>query len=693
MNLELFEALNTVYTYQVAGQDNGVNTSWVFDNGTQKLGLKMSAIKPGALKKYKPAERIAQFFLFRVSDTGKTGGAPKTIFKPLQTISTLAHILAVQCEENRLNGFVVRFPKEMDGSNLINLMQRVLNKTSKIKYEQKGFYTFDGLQYGYAMFVRQGRDVNETLFGNIWSKYLVHQDVLEYAASFTMNSVELKKVQKKAELVSGIVRALDSQNIRMGIPAKIDFTEIAGGRDTPESVAAFTKDNKTVYHSDKNIDAYAEFDEPYDTLTTFDSSISDMFSRSDRVRNTQYDDTTFEPDAAQEEWRQKFARERITAASIANGSALDFIEEWTAEGIANDWIIPFQKHGEADMGPTVASIAKAYIDAISYRIANHYELTEKSYVNGQANREAVSGYTGLDYVQMNAILLHGINNEDDADQSAMRKIVALDKAFEETGVILPKGIDLYRGMMMDVDVLLDTMKGKAFHFRTFISTSLRPNMSLYAFSGDLFKVIQNKFGDSYDKENDIPIRARGYDSTQDFEADLEKNYNPNDVNANKVASKAYMSMIIHDAHKVPVIVPGYTSQYPKECEVILSRGTTMRLNDANITRDKEEYGMFTIHGVLDMSILGSNEVKLNEVYDGDHFMETGQLKKMGFSSFAEARKVKKATPAENITKFFSKALTAQSRHNGNTILTRKEREEQARLVSKFGGQLLTKDDM
>ena len=692
-SLELFEALNTVYAYQTAGQDNGVNTSWVFDNGTQKLGVKMAAIKPGALKKYKPAERIAQFFLFRVTDTGKTGGAPKTIFKPLQTISTLANILSVQCEEHKLNAFVVRFPKEMDGSNLINLMQRVLNKASARKYEQKGFYSFDGMQYSYAIFVRQGKDVTETVFGSVWNKYLVHQDVLEYAASFTMNNVELKKVQKKAEMVSGIVRALDSQNIRMGIPPKVDILDIAGGKDTPDSVADFNKNNKSVYQSDKHIDAYSDFDEGYEEIATFDNDIANMFSRTEVVNRTQYDDTTFEKDENQEAWRQKFVSKRLTAASIANGSALDFIENWVSEGIANQWVKPFKKDGEVDMGPTVAAITKGYIDAISYRIADRYESMEKFYVNGTENREAVAGYTGLDYIEMNNVLLKGINMDDDQDARATRKIVKLDKAFESTGVRLPEGADLYRGMMMDVDVLMDTLHGKAFHFRTFISTSLRPNMSLYAFSGDLFKVIQNKYGRNFDNENDIPIRARAYSDTQDLAADISKDFKPEDTNANKVSSKAYMSMVIHDAHKVPVIVPGRTSQYPKECEVILSRGTTMRLNDSLITRDKEEYGMYTIHGVLDMSILGSNEVKLNEVYDGDHFVQTGELKKMGFSSFMEARQPKKATKAQNTVKFFSKAIEAQSRANGNTILTSKEKEERARLASKFGGQLLTKDDV
>lgn len=692
MNQELFEALNTVYAYQTAGQDNGVNTSWVFDNGTQKLGVKMAAIKPGALKKYKPAERIAQFFLFRVTDTGKTGGAPKTIFKPLQSISTLANIVSVQCEEHKLNAFVVRFPKEMDGDNLINLMQRVLNRASARKYEQKGFYTFDGLQYSYAIFVRQGKDVTETVFGNVWSKYLVHQDVLEYASTFTMNSVELKKVQKKAEMVSGIVRALDSQNIKMGIPPKLDIKDIAGGKDTPDSVAAFNKTNKTVYNNDKHIDAYPDFDEEFDELATIDDSISQMFSNNERLARTQYDDETYEPDAGQEAWRAKFASKRITAGAIANGSALEFIEEWVSEGIAQGWVKPFEKHGEPEMGPTVAAITKGYIDAISYRVLERYESMSGSYIRGRENQEVVAQYTSTGYVGMNTVLLHGIDTDDSTDNAHAKRIAAMDKAFVETGFRLREGTELYRGMLMDTDVLLDTMKGKAFHFRTFVSTSLRPNMSLYAFNGDLYNVVINKFGDSFDTENDIPTRARAYTSVQDLTADYVKDTHE-DPNLNKMGSRAYMSMIIHDAHKVPVIIPGNQGGYPKECEVILSRGTTMRLNDALITRDKEQYQAYNLYGVLDFSILGSNEVKLNEVYDGDHFMKTGEIKKMGFSQFNEARKPKKATKGENVTKFFSKALEGQQLIDSGKTYTRKEKEERARLAIKFGGQLITKDDV
>lgn len=690
-SLELFEALNTVYTYQTVGQDNGVDTAWVFDNGTQKLGMKMAAIKPGALKKYKPAERVAQFFLFRVSETGKTGGAPKTIFKPLQTVATIATIVANQSQEHKLNAFVIRFPKEMDGAGLVNLMQRVANKISPVKYEQKGFYSFDGMQYGYALFVRMGRSI-DSFFGKEWSKYIVHKDVIEYAATFNMTTVapkQLDKMSKQAEMISGITRALDSQNIRMATPAKVEIQNIAGGKDIPDDVSAWLADNKTVYSSDKSMDAYPDFEEPVNPRIS--GSLGDIFGPSVDGLYTKYDELTYEPDAEQENWRQRFENKQITPADIANGSALGFIEEWLSEGFSSGWIKDSKYEnpntGKINMASAVEDACRGYINSISHQVYKTY-MNMKDYVHGNEAKESVRGYTGTDYSSMNlALLKGGMYIESFTEQQRIKK---LDKAFETTGVRLPEETLLYRGMQMRTDLLSETLKGKALHFRTFVSTSLRPNLSLYAFNADFGKVIQNRAaGYSADNAADSK-RAREYATPQEVIDDIEARGVDSDKQV--IEAMTYVAMIIRDAHKVPVIVPGGTSQYDKECEVILSRGTTMRVNDALITRSREEYNSITIHGVFDMSVLGANEVKLNEVYDGDHFVQTGELKKMGFSSFMESRRPKKLSKFENSNKFFAKALNAQIARNKSVIRTKKEKEEMERLASKFGGQLINDGD-
>lgn len=659
--MELFEALNTTYTYQTVGEDNGVDTSWVFDNGTQKLGVKMAAIKPGALKKYKPSERVAQFFLFRVTDTGKTGGAPKQIFKPFQSISTLSRIIAAQCDEHKLNAFVVRFPKDMKGDDLINLMQRVANKVSKIKYEQKGFYSFDGLQFSYGLFVRQGRDI-DSYFGKEWSKYLVHQDVLEYAASFAMTSVQppIKKMQAAGEAISGLVRNLDKQNIRMGIPHKIIITDIAGGDDIPANVEDLTDKSPNVYQKEPSA-KLKSVDTSGFKLTT-QAGLKDMFSNRIAGMKLDYDEETFEQTEAQASWERRFRDQQINPAHIASGEALDFLEEWLSEGLVHGWInkdVYRNANGTVDLTSLISDAARGYIDEMSSIAYDNYSKLN-GYVK-ESDSEAVDLYTSNFYRAINSSLLSG--EMSDAVSSAIKN---LDNAFRNSGVRLPTDMLLYRGMNLDKNLTTKILKGKAFYFRPYVSTSLRPNIGLFSFNADFHSYLRQSRN----------VGVMNIDQTID-KLDI--------ANTEKIDPTIPSTLIIQGAYKVPVIVPGDASNFPQECEVILSRGTTMRVNNAKFTEDKT--GNYSqLFGVLDMEVMGADEVQMNEQYDGDHFVETGKLKKMDFASFMEAKRKPKKSASDNRIDFMTAAI--QSPKSRARILTKKEKEAAQRIKDKFCGDLM-----
>lgn len=658
--MELFEALNTTYTYQTVGEDNGVDTSWVFDNGTQKLGVKMAAIKPGALKKYKPSERVAQFFLFRVTDTGKTGGAPKQIFKPFQSISTLSRIIAAQCDEHKLNAFVVRFPKDMKGDDLINLMQRVANKVSKIKYEQKGFYSFDGLQFSYGLFVRQGRDI-DSYFGKEWSKYLVHQDVLEYAASFAMTSVQppIKKMQAAGEAISGLVRNLDKQNIRMGIPHKIVITNIAGGDDIPAKVEILSKESPNVYQKEPS-GKVKEIDTKEFKHTT-QSGLLDMFSHRIVGMKLDYDETTFDQTDAQASWERRFKDQQVNPAHIANGEAFEFLEEWLSEGLVNGWINKNHyttKDGSVDMNGLLADAARGYIDEMSSIAFDNYRKIG-TYVK-QEDADAVRLYTSNFYKSINTGLLTGQMSGE-----AKGTIVALDNAFRNSGVRIPTDMLLYRGMRIDTDLSKKVLKGKAFYFRPYVSTSLRPNIGMFSFNADFHSFLKHS------RESGTMDTDQTLDRIEKIYDDLEP-YIP-------------VTMVLSGGYKVPVIIPGEVGEYQQECEVILSRGTTARINNAKFSEGK--YGDYhQIYGVLDMEIMGADEVQMHEQYDGDHFIATGELKKMDFMSFMEAKRKPKKSASDNRIDFMSAAI--QSPRANKKIMTKKEKETAQRIRDKFFNDLM-----
>ncbi|QQO96902.1 ADP ribosyltransferase [Acinetobacter phage Melin] len=229
--------------------------------------------------------------------------------------------------------------------------------------------------------------------------------------------------------------------------------------------------------------------------------------------------------------------------------------------------------------------------------------------------DAIVAYTGFSYSDMNGFLLG--RSESDGE---MPKIDMLDSAFAN-GTTLEKGTILYRGQRVAIGQLKSIMDNKTLYFRNFVSTSLYP-------------VIYGAFANAT-----ANIEPTAQDQTAFTSADLAKSTAFTDSQRNIIASgdvgdtsmTASIALVIKGADKINVIVPGAVSSYPNECEVILPRGTILKINKI-VGETADEYVDNTI--LMETSVVGPDQIDESEdLYDGDLFLSEGKLEKIS-PSFA-----------------------------------------------------------
>lgn len=205
----------------------------------------------------------------------------------------------------------------------------------------------------------------------------------------------------------------------------------------------------------------------------------------------------------------------------------------------------------------------------------------------KSQEAAIRTYTGPRFKVINNYLL----GKDKADSSTIDMIKTLDRTFEENGVRLEKGINLYRGQSLPGEELSSALERKVYYFKNFVSTSLAPII----FSGGFSNV---------SKEIVSPFVNAAVDEVKPIELDL--------------STTVSIGFVISGAHKLKTLVPGVISAYDQECEVILPRGTTLKFD--RVKADHTGASVLIYASIIDPSKLDESEV----VYDGDVLLETGK---------------------------------------------------------------------
>ncbi|MGL6228698.1 MAG: hypothetical protein ACRC3J_05760 [Culicoidibacterales bacterium] len=117
-----------------------------------------------------------------------------------------------------------------------------------------------------------------------------------------------------------------------------------------------------------------------------------------------------------------------------------------------------------------------------------------------------------------------------------------------------------------------------------------------------------------------------------FVANFQKKIVSNEPAHDSVYSSksVIISMTITDV-QVPVIIPGDVHKHSNELEVILPRGVTLKINSETGHTIGASNNTHGVH--WNTTVVNPTEIAVNEVYDGDLFVKTGEMKLMEFKSF------------------------------------------------------------
>lgn len=259
-----------------------------------------------------------------------------------------------------------------------------------------------------------------------------------------------------------------------------------------------------------------------------------------------------------------------------------------------------------------------------------------SYTDNRFNygqREAIGDYCGTHYIDINNYLM-GNYYEEEAEFLNLDRVVEsikeLDSAFE-VGQKLPPDITLWRGQYLNVPIFEKIKKSRMFYFRNYVSTSLKPII----FGGWVANVAMAAVHQDY---------RDGTTSQGDEELVLPS------MLTSTANSMMNVGWKISGADAINVIVPGELSSNPSEQEVILPRGTVVKIT--KITDASYKGNQNT--KLIEADIQTTDQLDENAViYDGDVLMETGELvvyqgeeteepvESVDFASFASSRVTKK----------------------------------------------------
>lgn len=254
-------------------------------------------------------------------------------------------------------------------------------------------------------------------------------------------------------------------------------------------------------------------------------------------------------------------------------------------------------------GPIGASIIEAYKksgDSELYRQYNDKQI------------DAIRDYTDRSFKYINNFL---IGKPSSINKAELEMIDILDSAFAK-GSTLEPGTILYRGQSMQLGQIKPMMDNKILYFKNYVSTSFLP-------------MIYGKFTEA----GLSGIDPDAQDMTDFTSADLNKSNSIDDDKREEISTGEYdksvvisLGLIIKGADRVKVILPGTVSTFPYECEVILPRGTALRL--VKITG--EAAGKTSTNSMLiECEVIAAEDItESSEIIDGDLFLSEGKIEKI-----------------------------------------------------------------
>lgn len=637
------EASPVPYTSTKTNKNSLSNDLWTFSVGPKTLGVKANSMRTTGLATYKKSALPSVFHMFEIESSGKTTRNIKSIPKPLNAIATVAEIIANETHENKLNDVVIfRVPSSMGKAESVSAIVTRYVKKSGVPFEPKGVINVGEKGFNYIFMTRKGKNPTVAqVFG-------IKDDEVITLADLSANQSTMEKIVTKLE-----------PQIKRQVPSMIKVSEIVGGSDVPENAAKFIKDNPPVL-GNVDVSKKPEF-KVADLFAKYELDSSNVFMSStnptgDRPAKTSNIAGIISMNSMADSVEAKRLAAQIGEMNI---TMKDFLEN-------SDKMTNLKKFIEEEItgnATEIENIVQAVfthgiVESISDKITGAYASFRPTYI-AKEDVAIIERYCGSGYSQINNQLIHGL-----VTPAATEWIKKLDEAFERSGVRVNPELTVYRGSKLPSSEVFDITVGKLFHFRAFVSTSLNPRTG-FSFGGN----------DKHDIAR-VLISTNRRDKIDDTEP---------------MQDPMIAAFMISGLDKIPVIIPGDYSPYERECEVVLPRGTTIRIEDmatANFNKFTKTLTniLFVCKGVA------PSEVSINEVvYDGDEFMNTGRL--VEFSRFSDQQNElveakKKADKADSKVKAAMLFTAAVNSESFTKQMSKKEKEEMKRIADKYCGSIM-----
>lgn len=613
--------------------------------GNDNLAVKMVSFmsRSDAIKQVKLGDKFAQVFLMSLSKsangTNLKGGLGSDA---LGTLNTIFDTVYEQVKKLKMDAVMFRFPaQKMKGQE--KTLQRVLARLAMQRTGGKftvleELYKFNDSRHSYVLLYRKSKPIEDIsgipgINADLYSK-------VETKVGDAYISKESGKQVSKLEAIAGSLADVEHKRNEKSIISRSKVSrsilmKALYGIDKGEGLSGF---------SDEAKESFVELQENPPVYISEDTKKSNITNRVNTKINIRLDNLSNSllnihsyptGDNITDDDRDVFSdiRAILTRAAtinIDNGYAFDHPEEM--HDIAKPLAIKL-----SELLKTTKDTQLIYKEMIKYLLkmipADTEEfkkqdaisrmiwglnsvvsdIIEKEYVQSDEvseftseQEDAIVLYTTNEFAQINMFLL----GKEQTSKNYYNKIIPeLDSAFKK-GVQLDKNTILYRAQTLEYKDMNNAVENKVLYFPNYVSTTLKPVVfeSL---------IVEEPVKQSW---SDVSVQTLGAGVI-----DHPESAKPSDLTFN-------MAIIIKGAHKVKVIVPGRISKYADEAEVILPRGSALKINDVIAGKS------YSRNLLVNTTYIAPEQIEESmELYDGDKFMNEGKLEKLDFSSFMKKK--------------------------------------------------------
>lgn len=611
--------------------------------------------KGDAVKQVKMGDKFVQVFLMSLSKNGNAAELRDGLgADPIGVLNTIFDTVYEQVKKLKIDAVLFRFPaKKMKGQE--KSLQRIIKRLAMQRTGGKfvvleDLYQFTG-KHAYVLIYRKNKpledisgipDIDSSLYTKVDSK----------VGDVYINDKTGKQVSKM-EAIAGSIAAQENERNERSLISKTKVSR----RELMTALYSISKPDDLDDYSKEAKESFVKFQDNPPIYSSVDAPISKIQTRvNEKTKETfsHISDMLIMPDVEQP--RSKSHSEVLDSIRTSVVLAIHTEDKYLppyeldlkikpymlklSEILKSDKEIVYKfkditeytlKYLPSDIEyseklSSISKIIQAISDSYRYVIGSSYRNLEEPINYTEEEKDAITNYTSQNYEDINMFLL---GNEEATKKTISTYIPNLDKAFSK-GVKLDRSTILYRAQRHEYKDLDKSVKNKILYFPNFVSTSLAPIFFNKGFSNSASSYI----GQQQDWETQA--RETLGDKVVDSKAERSSDY------------IARLGIMISGVHKVKVIVPGDLSRFSHESEVILPRGSALKIRSIHGSGDLAK--SFLVDTVY---MPPEDLVECTEVFDGDKFLNEGVLEKINFRNFVKEQEIIK----ENQTLESSEAMS------------------------------------